>query len=207
MNRAGARNDKRNRPAALAFVEARRDKGPDLVHNPGRRKEYRRKDRQFHPHDAEAVHGADLFQRWRVDFQVSQRGCRRANNDGPELVAEKQTQEKRHADAADGEQEAFAEFLEVLEETHPRHALFFVVLLVGRFGRFGRFAAAARADCGRRRRGNHRQLPVQFRLREQSRTTTSRRNKTRSRRSERAFVRSFTRGSANSLRFVGRCHF
>ena len=51
------------------------------------------------------------------------------NHDGPELVAEEQAEDKRDADAANGQQQALPEFLEMLEEAHPRHALFFVVRL------------------------------------------------------------------------------
>src|SRR5271157_1760569 len=86
---------------------------------------------------------------------MNQSGRCRADNDAPELITKEQTQEKRDANTANGEQQTFAEFLEVLEETHSRHTLFFVVLFVVR-RLWGLGRGAGTTCCGRWRGGDHR---------------------------------------------------
>ena len=93
------------------------------------------------------------MEHWWVDAEVLQGNGGGLADDIPQFVAEKQAQDEGDADAADGKQQALAEFLEMLEETHAGHALFFfVTVLVGRIGRFGRGTGPSGCDGARRRR-------------------------------------------------------
>src|SRR5579863_2477311 len=112
----------------------------------------------------------------------------------------------------------------MFEEAHPRHPLVFVVLLIGRLGRFGGLSVSPRR--GNRRRGNGGRgndrslsdgitygwsvlsyrhawrrpfLAVRWIFIVQRYVRGSRRFGSR-------LVHSFAGGSANSLRFVRRCH-
>ena len=123
----------------LALVQAWRNEAPDLVENPGRGQKQGRQHGQFHPDDAETLNRCDLRQIGRVTQLGQGRGGGGAHG-VPDDIGEKDAKDKGDGEAAQGADDARAQFFQVFEERHAQHAVLVSVAFIGRSrGRLRRF--------------------------------------------------------------------
>ena len=86
-------------PAPFVPVQARRNKGPELVENPGRGQKNRPHDGQLHPDDLKPIHRIENIELWRVAERLQ---CLRSRpaNETPERICERKREDVRKRQAS-----------------------------------------------------------------------------------------------------------